>query len=102
MANKELKSSINELYNMLEETPDKPNFTYDFVTYLKSFLRISSEQPLPTIEIMTLIKYHKPAIFSKLRRLSSRNLMLEILTELSMDIQTAEENLKKIMNEESE
>lgn len=102
MAHKELKSNIEKLYSMLEKIPDKPNYSYDFVTYLKSFLRIRPNETLPTIEVITLIKHYKPVVFTKLRRMSSNNLMLEILTELSMDIETAEKNLKEIIKEESE
>lgn len=46
---------------------------------------------------MTLIKHYKPIVFTKLRRMLSKNLMLEILIELSMDIETAEVNLNKMM-----
>lgn len=95
--NEELKNSIERFYNLLNNYPDDSDTTHEFVVFLKSFLRIQSEQPLPTIEIMTLIKQYKPVVFSELRRMSSKNLMLEILTELSTDLETANENLENLI-----
>lgn len=95
--NMELKNSIEKLYTMIKEYPDEPKSSYDFVVFLKKFLKLKTKQTLPTIEVMTLIKHHKPIIFSSLRKMSKNNMLLQILTELSMDINTANKNLEKIM-----
>lgn len=95
--NTELKNSIQKFYNLLNNYPDDHDTTHEFVVFLKSFLRIQSKY-LPTIEVMTLIKKHKPVIFSELRRMARNNLMLEILTDLSTDVNTANKTLKEIKN----
>lgn len=94
----ELQNSINKLFDILKQYPDSPKKTYDFIAFLKSFLRIKSTKPLPTIEVMTLIRHRKPIVFSNLRRMAPNNQMLEILTELSMDIESAEERLNNLLN----
>lgn len=96
--NIKIKMSIRQLLYMLDECPDEPKRSEEFVVYLRSFLKIKSRS-LPTIEVMTLIKHHKPIIFSKLRKMAPYNLMLEILTELSTDIRTATENLEKYLKD---
>lgn len=93
----EIKNNIEQLYKMLEQYPDTPDMAHEFVKFLRAFLRIKSNHTLPTIEIMTLIKHHKPIIFRQLKRFSRNNMMLQILTDLSMDIETARKNIEDIM-----
>lgn len=98
VASNEIQKSLKELYTILDEYPDSPKVTYDFVTFIKSFLKIKSDEPLPTIEVMTLIKHKKPIIFSNLKRMAANNDLLKLLTELSMDIDLAKERLDNILN----
>jgi len=100
MTNKELQRNIKKLYRMLDKYPDNPENFYEFLFYLRNLLRANrSGDILPMTEIMSVIKHYKPSIYSELKKRSNNNLMLEILTELSMDIDTADDNLKKIMSE---
>lgn len=100
MTNKELRKSIEKLYRMLEKYPDNPKNFYEFMVYLRTLLRGNRRGDiLPMTEIMSVIKHYKPSIYSELKKRANNNLMLEILTELSMDIQLADENLKKIMSD---
>lgn len=94
----ELKKSIKLFYNLLEKYSDEPDSAYEFLVFLRNLLKIQSETPLPTIEIMTLIKQYKPLVFYELRKMSNTNLMLEILTELSMDVGAAEKKLKDLID----
>lgn len=93
----ELKANIEFFYELLHNKPDDMNSVHDFVVYLRSLLRLETNEPLPKMEIMTLIKHYKPVVFWGLRKLSSQNVMLDILTHLSMDLETAEKNLKKLV-----
>ncbi|MBM7647487.1 hypothetical protein JOC78_000408 [Bacillus ectoiniformans] len=90
----ELKKSIQQFQQLLKKYPDQAESAYDFVIYLRSFLKIQSKAPLPTTEIMTILKKHKPNIFYALRKMSEKNLMLNILTQLSMEEEAAEERLR--------
>lgn len=94
--NQELKQSVKQLYSMLGELSDESDTAYDFIAYLKSFLRIKSDQ-LPTIEVMTLIRHHKPIVFAELRKMNKKNMMLQILTDLSTDVEIADKNLKSLI-----
>ncbi|KMY54432.1 hypothetical protein AC623_11350 [Bacillus sp. FJAT-27231] len=96
--NSELKNSIQRFYDLLKKYPDSPDAAYDFVVYLRSFLKIQSKKPLPTIEIMTLLKKYKPNVFYALRKMAEKNIMLNILTELPMESEAAEKKLKRLLN----
>lgn len=95
--NKELKSSIQQFYNLLESYPDDAGTVNAYVEYLRSLLRMQSRDPLPKIEIMTLIKYNKPVVFEGLRKMARESMMLDILTNLSMDFQAAKQRLENIL-----
>lgn len=95
--NEELKKSIQQFYELLDNHPDDLNSVHEFATYLRSLLRIESTQPLPKMEVMTLIKHHKPTIFWGLKKMASNNVMLGILTHLYTDLDSATENLNRIL-----
>lgn|SRR5690625_331672 len=95
--NQELKQSVKRFYNMLGEFPDEPNIAHEFIAFLRPFLRIKSKQPLPTIEVMTLIRHHKPVVFDELRKMTKKNMMLQILTDLSTDVEMANKKLKSLI-----
>jgi hypothetical protein len=92
--NDEIKRSLMKFYDLLEECPDDANSALVFLDFLKSFLRVSALDPLPSIEVMTLIKEYKPAVFYTLKRLGTHYRMVGILTELSMDLRVAEKKLE--------
>jgi len=64
----ELRKIICQFFRMLEQYPDDYNSTYDFIAFLRTLLRIQTNEELPTIEIMTLIKHEKPIVFSNLKK----------------------------------
>lgn len=97
----ELKRSIQKLYDLLKTYPDDVSSVHEFVVFLRSFLRINSEEPLPKMEVMTLIKHYKPVIFWGIKKMSQENVMLNLMTHLTTDIETAEANLEKILNIDS-
>jgi hypothetical protein len=96
--NKELKIKIKEFYNLLESVQDTPGSSLEFIAFLRTFLRVQSESPLPTIEVMTLLKKHKPNIFTALRNNTNHYQMLQFLTELQMDETEAENNINTLLN----
>lgn len=93
----DLKNKISLFYDLLKQHPDDPRYTYDFISFLRSFLKVQSKSTLPTIEIMTLIQHYKPIIFYEMKKLSKHNVMLDVLTKLTTDVNMAEERLKKII-----
>lgn len=95
--NEELKESIKKLYDLIKNLPDNSDAAFEFVQFLKTFLRIRSQEPLPTIEVMTLIKEEKPTVFSVLRKLAHSNSTLNFLVELSTDPDSANEKLESIL-----
>lgn len=96
--NLEIRKSVRQLLNMLDKYPDDPKYTYKYTIFLKLLLKIQSPI-LPVAEVMTLIKYYSPIVFSELKRMSSRNMMLQILIEQSMDIDLAKDNIEKYTKE---
>ena len=97
MQDKELKVNIEKFYKLMEIHPDTPNSAFDFVVFLRSFLRTKSQLPLPTTEIMTVLKVNKPAVFFSLRGMAKQNDMLGFLTALSTDFEEAEQKLKNLL-----
>ena len=53
------------------------------------------------MEVMTLIKHYKPAVFWGIKKMSQGNVMLNLLTHLTTDLETAEAKLEKILNDDS-
>jgi hypothetical protein len=96
--NQELKNSIRKFNCLLEGQPDDSNSVFEFISFLRYFLRIKAKDPIPTIEVMTLIKEYKPTVFNTLKQMSKKNDRLLFLTELSMGVNIAEERLNKIIN----
>ncbi|OES46013.1 hypothetical protein [Domibacillus iocasae] len=93
----ELQVNVEKFFLLLQNYPDDFDSTLVFVRFLRSFLRIDArKKALPTIELMTLIKEHKPNIFYTMRKLSEKDNMLAFLTGLSMDPQEAENRLQSI------
>jgi hypothetical protein len=92
-----LKRTIRKFYNLLKKYPDHSDSAYDFVIFLRSFLRLKSQEPLPTIQVMTVLKEKKPVVFIALKKMSKQNDTLRFLIGLSMEFEVAEKNLQTIL-----
>lgn len=93
----ELRTHVEKFFILLENHPDSVDSTFVFIRFLRSFLRENTQKGvLPTIEIMTLLKEHKPVVFQTMRKLSERDKMLGFLTGLSMNVRDAENKLESI------
>jgi hypothetical protein len=93
----ELKVNVEKFFLLLQNYPDDSGSTLVFGRFLRAFLRTNTcKEVLPTIEVMTLIKEHKPTIFHTMKKLSEKDSMLAILTGLSMDSSEAENRLQSI------
>jgi hypothetical protein len=92
--NGELKSWIRRFYDLLEEYPDRSKNAAEFLSFLRDFLKIRVKDPLPIVEIMTIIKEYKPTVFFTLKKMANKNIMLQILTESSMESRVANNRLR--------
>lgn len=97
----ELRKCIEELYELLKKCPDDVSSVHEFIVFLRTFLRIETDEPLPKMEVMTLIKHYKPAVFWGIKKMAKNNVMFNLLTHLTTDLETAEANLEKILNIDS-
>ncbi|MED1202320.1 hypothetical protein [Heyndrickxia acidicola] len=93
----ELKSWIRRFYDLLEKYPDRSKNAAEFLSFLRDFLKISIKDPLPIVEIMTIIKEYKPTVFFTLKKMANKNMMLQILTESSMESRVANNRLKMLV-----
>ncbi|WP_050183789.1 hypothetical protein [Domibacillus robiginosus] len=92
-----VKVHVEKFFVLLKNYPDSTDSTLVFVRFLRSFLRGSSQpEILPAIEIMTLLKEQKPAVFYSMRKLAERDELLAFLTGLSMNPEKAERKLQEI------
>jgi hypothetical protein len=94
--NRELKSKIRRFYSILEKYPDCSSNAVEFLNFLRSFLKLRVKDPLPILEIMTIIKAYKPIVFFNLKQMSNQNMLLKILTENSMELKAAKERLNRL------
>ncbi|MEM1504848.1 hypothetical protein RG959_15680 [Domibacillus sp. 8LH] len=93
----DVKAHVEKFFVLLKNYPDSTDSALVFVRFLRSFLRDCSQpEVLPTIEIMTLLKEHKPIAFYSMRKLSEHDNLLAFLTGLSMSPQEAENKLQAI------
>lgn len=93
----ELSNYIKKLFSILDKVPDEADSTVIFVNFLRNFLRLKTKDPIPTIEVMTIIKHQKPTIFYNMRKLSKLDPILEVLTNISMDLEKAEERIEALL-----
>ncbi|KZN99112.1 hypothetical protein ACP2W0_17570 [Pseudobacillus badius] len=100
MQDEELKSSIKKFYALMETSPDTPDSAFDFIVFLRSFVRTRSCSILPTTELMTVLKVNKPAVFFSLRQMSEQNEIIRFLVGLSTDFEAAEQKLKGLLKDE--
>jgi hypothetical protein len=94
-----LKDAMRKFERMLEKCADKQEHTYEFLYFIKSFIRIRSKEILPSAAIITIIKHEKPKIYSGLSKLADDYVFLEFILQLEMDYEVAR---KKIVSLKSE
>ncbi|WP_017754284.1 hypothetical protein [Calidifontibacillus oryziterrae] len=98
MENLELKNAIKKFKTLLKTYEDIPDNAYYFADYIRYFLKIrpTSDLNLPTIEIMTIIENEKPIIFHELKKQASYNPVLDFVTHITINKETAIKNLKEL------
>lgn len=96
------KQSIRKFYELLKDSHDEPLEAYKFVTFLRTLLRDNTDNTLPLVEIMTVIKQEKPIIYSQLKKMAPYNTMIEILTDLSINIEDARNRLENMISDITE
>ncbi|MGR3765830.1 hypothetical protein [Rossellomorea sp. NS-SX7] len=91
-----IKRHISKLNALIELRNDDQKHAGEYIQLIRSFLRIQPREAyLPMMEVMTVIKYQKPAIFQFLKHHGQRDHHFELLTNITMDIRTAEKNLEQ-------
>lgn len=98
MENIELKNALKKLKTLLKTIDDIPENAYFFADYIRYFLKIkpTSDLNLPTIEIMTVIEHEKPIIFHELKKQASYNPVLDFVTHITTNKESALQHLKDL------
>ncbi|MDQ0298909.1 hypothetical protein J2S78_001329 [Salibacterium salarium] len=98
MQNRELEQAIAKFQTMLDTYPDTKQSVHEFRNFLRYFLRLkSSDQPLPTVEMISILKVQKPNVFHFLKQQGKTDMVLGMLTETSVSAKIAEERLEKYL-----
>ncbi len=95
-SNVELKQKVKKFYKLLEDLPDRPSSAFDFIAFFRQFLRINVDY-LPTIEVMTLLRNEKPQIYYSMRQFGKKDAVINILVDLNMEVQVAQQRLNEIV-----
>ncbi|HYK72491.1 MAG TPA: hypothetical protein VEV44_05060, partial [Pseudoneobacillus sp.] len=94
-----LEGMIENFFELLKKYSDNPDNADIFINFIRLFLRTkSSGAPLPTVELMSLIKKEKPEIFAAIRQRGKYDLLLEFVTSIHMDTANAEERMKQYLS----
>ncbi|WP_182101728.1 hypothetical protein [Niallia taxi] len=100
--NKNLLELLDELDFLLNEYDDNPNNAIYFSRYLRLFLASAPKNgTLPTVEVMTMIKYLKPNIYRYMKKHSSTNPVIDLLGGLELDLEQTKTRLDEIKAEQS-
>lgn len=89
---------IENFFELLKEYSDTPENAEIFINYIRLFLRTKSGTPLPTVEMMSLIKKKKPEIFAVIRQRGKSDLLLEFVTGIHMDTENAEDRMRQYLS----
>lgn len=93
----ELKTSLKKFHRMLEKFPDDPKHAYDFLYFIRNFVRIKHPtHPTPTVEMGAILKEEKPKIFRSLKDLSSYNYAIDVITHTGMDPNKARKRIEEL------
>lgn len=94
---KELKPTISEFEKILKRYPDKKEYAFEFFSFFKHLQRLSTTSSvIPILELATILKYKKPIIFYELRNYASRSHMINIITNIEMDFNKAQQTIDTI------
>ncbi|MFD2371210.1 hypothetical protein ACFSO0_14905 [Brevibacillus sp. GCM10020057] len=87
---------IRDFFELIDTIPnlDDPGAIQKLHRYLQSLLRIKQVVP-PVVEIMTVVKEHKPVLFHAARRSLMTTSNLHMLFQVDMDVELARERLKQ-------
>lgn len=97
----ELVKMIQEFNNLVEKTTDSsPKSIYDFYFFFKT-LPSTKYDNIPFIELGTILKYKKPAIYNGLKCFSDKSYIINVVTSIEMDLQIAMNNINSILETES-
>jgi hypothetical protein len=92
-----LPDALKEFDVLLKKQPDVPASLPVFNQFIRYFLRTKTGgEPLPSVEVMTIIRNEKPNVFSLMRRQSKSNAVMNMLTNLEMDLEEAENRLERL------
>ncbi|MFB4164947.1 hypothetical protein ACE1TI_14225 [Alteribacillus sp. JSM 102045] len=102
MQNEELTQAIEKFLHMIETYPDEKHSVQPFKNFLRYFLRIETkDEPLPTLEIMSVLKSAKPTIFYYLREQGNTDMMLSVLTNAPISVEVAKKRLNQYISSDS-
>lgn len=92
-----LSDALYEFDVLLKKNPDVPQSLPVFTQFLRYFLRTKTGgEPLPSVEVMTILKNEKPNIFSLIRKQSKHNMVMNMLTNVEMDVEEATSRLGQL------
>lgn len=92
-----LSDALYEFDVLLKKHPDVPNSLPVFTNFIRYFLRTKTgDNSLPSVEVMTILKNEKPNIFSLIRKQSKHNMVMNMLTNVEMDVGEAESRLGQL------
>lgn len=96
MNNDELTQAIKKFQEMIDTYPDDKHSVHEFKMFLRYFLRIETkDNPLPALEIMSMLKSTKPKVFYYLRQQGKTDVMLEVLTNAPISLEIAKSKLQQ-------
>ncbi|MGO4890271.1 hypothetical protein ACJ2A9_21190 [Anaerobacillus sp. MEB173] len=94
----ELKCALIQFESLMRELPDRRESLPQFKKFILFFLRIKTRSvPLPTSEIMSILKREKPTLFSIMRRELSNNLIFNIITHIDAEYWGAKKRLNELL-----
>jgi hypothetical protein len=92
-----LPDALKEFEVLLKKQPDVPDSLPVFNQFIKYFLRTKTGgEPLPSVEVMTIIRNEKPNVFYLLRKQSKTNVVMNMLTNVEMDLEEAKNSLDRL------
>lgn len=95
MKTKVNKKVIKEFNELITKNPDHLDSVYNFIEFFNRCLRLKGEDEyIPFKEIIAIIKVEFPTVYYLMKKRSSNNMFLEMLTHLDMDYKLAKEFIK--------
>lgn len=93
----ELKKALKKFDVILQDLPDDGRFLHHYKSFIINFLRVKTKAvTLPTAEVMAVLKYRKPIIFSLLKKEYANNLAIHIVTNINLDYEDGHTRLSEI------